>query len=136
MKHRLSLPKENPTPKFQSTEHRFEIWQFAALGTEKSLKVSSARIGNLSYKQCFIGKGWRHGSKEKQGRGGINTPSEKERESKLRSVLEPGTLDHEMNTNRKEWTTHRTTIGKKVNQSISSGGNLPLPHPKNIRKLT
>lgn len=29
----------------------------------------------------------------------------KERESKLRSVLEPGTLDHEMNRNRKEWTT-------------------------------
>lgn len=81
------------------------------------MKVSSARIGNLSYKQYFIGKGWRHGSEEKEGRGEIITLSEKERESKLRSVLEPGTLDHEMNRNRKEWTTCRQNYYRKKRES-------------------
>lgn len=93
--------KRESTTEFQSTEERFEIWQFAALATAKNLK-SKPRIGYLGYKQYFIGKGWRHGSEEKEGRGEINTLSEKERESKLRSVLEPGTLDHEMNSSRKE----------------------------------
>lgn len=51
--------------------------------------------------------------KRKKEKEKLTTLTEKERESKHRSVLEPGTLDHEINRNRKEWNTCRQNYWKK-----------------------